>query len=192
MTAVAPRGRPALDPVANLDTATLVTQAKGGDHDAWETLYRRAYPGLASFASRRLDPDRARDAVAETMARAVASIDRFTWKGSGFDGWLFGILRHVVADAHRTRHRDVTRLPSAAPCADRAPIDHVLDREEADALRRAFDALDPGDRELLELRVLAGLEYAEIAAVLGKRPGAVRMAQSRALGRLRQHLEERS
>ena len=52
-------------------------------------------------------------------------------------------------------------------------------------LRAAFERLDRDERELLELRVVAGLSSAEVADVLGKQPSAVRMAQKRALARLR-------
>ncbi|MBV9285708.1 MAG: hypothetical protein JO176_13890, partial [Acidimicrobiia bacterium] len=62
--------------------------------------------------------------------------------------------------------------------------------EEAAAVRKAFGRLADGDRELLELRVVGGLSAEETAEALGRRPGAVRMAQSRALGRLRRLLVE--
>jgi RNA polymerase sigma-70 factor (ECF subfamily) len=50
--------------------------------------------------------------------------------------------------------------------------------------------LSDDDRELLDLRVVGGLSADEVASVLGKQPGAVRMAQSRALDRLRGHFQE--
>jgi RNA polymerase sigma-70 factor (ECF subfamily) len=164
-----------------------VVEAKGGDHDAWETLYRRSYPRLLAYATRRIDSERAQDAVAETMARAVASIDSFECKDSGWDGWLFGILRHVVTDAHRIRTKQEQPLregPAPAP----GPLESVLAGEEAVAMRVAFAQLDSGDRELLELRVVAGLSSKDVATILGKRPGTVRMAQARALERLRRNL----
>ena len=166
----------------------LVTRAVGGDPDAWEALYRRAFPGLMAYASRRLDRERASDAVAETMARAVARIDRFEWKGGGFDAWLYGILRHVVVDAHRARFRAAERREREDPRAA-GPLDHVVDTEDAAEVRAAFGRLGDDDRELLELRVIAGLTAEDVGKVLGKRPGAVRMAQARALERLRRELE---
>ncbi len=172
------------------DGVSLVERARGSDPDAWEVLYRRVYPGLLAYATRRLDADRARDAVAETMARAVAGIERFAWKGGGFDAWLFGILRHVVIDAHRARARHRGEPIDGGDGA--GPLDHVLDAEEAAALRAAFAALDAADRELLELRVVAGLSAEQVGSVLSKRPGAIRMAQSRALERLRLELEQRT
>ena len=53
----------------------------------------------------------------------------------------------------------------------------------------AFDLLSPDDREVLELRVIGEFSSDEVAEVLGKKPGTVRMAQARALERLREHLE---
>ena len=178
------------DRVADQDElVALVERARASDQDAWEALYRRAHPGLWSYARRRLDAEAADDAVAETMARAVAGIDRFAWRGGGFDAWLYGILRHVVVDTHRARaRRDGHRPPGAVDGL--GPLEHVLRTEEAGAIRAAFARLDDSDRELLELRVVAGLSAEEVGAVLSKRPGAVRMAQSRALERLRDALEQ--
>ena len=124
------------------------------------------------------------------MTRAVAAIDRFTWKGAGFDGWMFGICRHVVLDAQRALGRQQGGGVPERAALDADPVDDVLHAEEADAVRAAFARLDPDDRELLELRVVAGLSSDDTAAVLGKRAGAVRMAQSRALQRLRKLMEE--
>ncbi len=166
----------------------LVARAGRADPDAWEALYRRVYPGLLAYASRRLDRERARDAVAETMARAIAKIDRFEWRGGGFDAWLYGILRHVVLDAHRARGRDAARRERSEP-RHAGPLEHALDNEDAHEVRAAFGRLNADDRELLELRVVAGLTAEEVGEVLGKRPGAIRMAQSRALERLRRELE---
>jgi RNA polymerase sigma-70 factor (ECF subfamily) len=170
---------------------TLVAKARLGDASAWESLYRRLYPQLAAYAGRRLEREAARDAVSEAMARAVARIGAFTWEGGGFDAWVFGILRHVVVDAHRAA---AVRLPGAepdeAPSGEPGPLDHLLGAERASGVRAAFGRLSPSDQEVLELRVVAGLSSEEVAIVVGKRPGAVRMAQARALDRLRELLEE--
>lgn len=173
-----------------MEQPALVARAKQGDPSAWEALYRHAYPALLSYARRRLDPESARDAVSETMARAVSSIDRFAWNGVGFDAWLFGILRHVVIDAQRALTERT--VPVDAPEDAPGPLDHVLGAEEAKAVRAAFRRLSEADREILELRVVAQLSSEEVADVLGKKPSAIRMAQARALERLRALMEEGS
>ncbi len=70
------------------------------------------------------------------------------------------------------------------------PGDEILNLDERSELAEAFGRMTAKDRELLELRVVAGLSAEATASVLGKRPGAVRTAQSRALAKLRQHLAD--
>jgi RNA polymerase sigma-70 factor, ECF subfamily len=177
--------------VAFEETSDLVVRARAGDRDAWEALYRSAYPRLLAYAMRRLDADAARDAVSETMVRAVANIGRYrpVPGTGGFDGWLFGICRHVVLDAQRSAgRRGYGPPPEIVSHAD--PVEGLVSAEEAAAVRQAFALLSDDDRELLELRAVAGLSAEEAAAALRRKPGAVRMAQSRALSRLRRHLGE--
>ena len=165
----------------------LVREARLGDAGAWEALYRRAYPRLLTYARRRLpSDDAARDAVSEAMTRAVRGIDRFRDDGNGFDAWLSGILRHVVLDAQRAagRRRESGDLVDQASL-EAGPEERLLADVDASAVRAAFARLGDADRELLELRVVLGLSSDEVASVLGKRAGAIRMAQSRALDRLR-------
>jgi RNA polymerase sigma-70 factor (ECF subfamily) len=183
-----------LEPV---DVAALAERAQAGDGDAWEHLYRLAYPRLMAYARRRLADDAAVEAVSETMTRAVAAVDRFVWNGAGFEGWLFGILRHVVLDAQRAAGRrpamtDADRTLMTRPSSEPGPLDQLVGDEEARAVRVAFERLGPADQELLELRVVAGLSAEDVGKALGKRPGAVRMAQNRALGRLRALMAEES
>lgn len=171
--------------VARPDIPALVDRARAGEAGAWEELYRHVYPRLHAYAARQLGADRARDAVGETMARAVAGIDRFRWQGAGFEGWLFAILRNVMTDTHR-RDRRRAQLALAPDRDDHAePSDGLVADEEAADVRAAFARLRPEEQELLYLRVVVGLTSEEAAGVLGKRGGAIRMAQARALDRLR-------
>jgi RNA polymerase sigma-70 factor (ECF subfamily) len=171
--------------------AGLVERARRGDQEAWTTLYRRAYPRLVAFAHRRLgSADLAREAVSETMVRAVSAIDSYSRDDDGFTPWLFGICRHVVADIHRFRYREAHERLTRIDGSVAGPLDALLENEERSMVRVAFDRLEADERELLELRVVAGLSAAEVAGVMGKRPGAVRMAQMRALSRLRVFVEE--
>ena len=172
------------------DTQALAARAQDGDALAWETLYRRAYPRLLTYARRRLDAEEAREAVSETLARAVAGVSRFTPTGAGFEGWLFGICRHVVVDAQRAAGRRGYALPPSIGSTEPEPWDRLVRADEHAAVRAAFGRLNDADRELLELRVIAGLSAEDTAKALGRRAGAVRTAQMRALTRLRRHLEE--
>lgn len=163
----------------------LIERAAIADPDAWEALYRRLYPRLFSYARRRVPTDHAADdAVSETMTRALDKIDTFSWRGAGFDAWVFGILKNVVREHGRKTGREIPSTtsrvePATEPCC---PIEA---REERAMVRAAFARLSTDEQEVLELRVVAGLQAAGAAEVLGRSSGAVRMAQSRAIQRLR-------
>ena len=171
-----------------------MTGAEGGDEGAWEAIYRRAYPKLFAYSRRRVaDDHEADDVVAEVMARAIAGGYRYRPGAAGIDGWLFGICHNVLRERWRGRQRDARWVdvgPSLVPLTEDGPLDRVLDHEERCRLVQAFGRLEPDERDLLELRVAAGLGAEAVGEVLGMRAGAVRMAQSRALARLRTFLEE--
>lgn len=180
------------DAVDPLDPERLVEAARAGDPDAWESLYRRVYPRLRSYVASRVGPADAEDLVSETMTRAVAAIDSFSWEPAGFDGWVFGIARRVTADHNRRSARRRARpIVSLDRSSDGADHGAGLERDDEHAqLREALGRLSDSDRELLELRAIGQLTFDEVARLLGKRPGAVRTAASRAAARLRAILIE--
>ena len=179
----------------SLAERALVEAAREGDHSAWELLYLRIHPRLHGYLARRVGFEHAEDAVSETMARAVSGFDGFILGRGGFDGWVFGIARRVAVDHYRKKAQRRRQGIAAARVArgpdhsgDPTTDDLCLDDDRAQ-IRRLFEALRPAEREILELRVVAGLSSEQVGEVLDKAPGAVRTAQSRALARLRQLLE---
>src|SRR4051794_2491961 len=162
----------------------LVIRAREHDADAWEALYRLAYPGLFSFAARRVGTHLADDVVSETMARAVASIERFE-QGRSFVAWLFGIGRHVISDFGRRGRRWARQPVEVAVRTEPYPGEALELDVDHRRINAAFRRLSASDRELLELRVLAGLSSEEVGGLIGKKAEAVRTAQSRALAKLR-------
>jgi RNA polymerase sigma-70 factor, ECF subfamily len=171
-------------------TASLVGAARRGEESAWESLYRGLYPRLRAYLSRRVGFEHAEDAVNETMARAVAGIDRFELTQAGFDGWVFGIARRVAADQHRSaarrqRQGEAGQRVAAAMISVDSPDEPLMVSQDHEDIRACFSRLSQKDQELLELRVVAQLSIEQVANILEMRPGAVRTAQSRALSRLR-------
>lgn len=156
----------------------------------WDGFFDRMYPRLIAYAERRLGSrEDARDVVSETFVRLIGGLHALDRPGVTPEGWCFGILHHVVNDTHRRRHvRQKLPVP-VGPGAD-DPADTAVLTDEHTAIRHAFDRLSPRDRDLLELRVVAGLSADEVATVLSMRPGAIRMAQHRALERLRALLDD--
>jgi len=173
------------------DETHVVDSARAGDPDAWELLYRRAYPRLIAYARRRLaTSEQAEEAVSETMARAMDRIGDYRPGPAGIQPWLFGIARNVVLEVYRAggRHR-LADPRTDLDAVDGNPEASVLRSEEHRLLADAFCRLSASDQDVLELRVIAGLGAEQVAEITGRRPGAVRTAQSRALTRLRIEFE---
>ena len=169
-------------------------RARAGDPDAWEEVYRSVYPRLYAYARGRLATDeQAEEAVSETMTRAMDRIHRYAPGAAGLDGWLFGIARNVVLESYRASGRATPNDPETMARLDREespdPVAGLLAAEERSTLADAFARLSPADREVLELRVVAGLDAEQVAVLTDRKAGAVRTAQSRALARLRTEFE---
>jgi RNA polymerase sigma-70 factor (ECF subfamily) len=129
----------------------------------------------------------AEDATSVVFAKALAALPRFdTDHPTGsFRTWLFTIAHRVVVDEFRGR-RPLESLDAAAtlPDADPTPEEYAVAADERRALWNHLAQLTPEQRRVVELR-LAGLTDQEIAGVLGRSHGAIRMAQFRAIAQLR-------
>ena len=145
---------------------------------------------MLAYAQRRLGyNEEARDAVSEALARTVTTVARMAELDTSPEAWSFGILRNVVIDLQRRTYRTrPTRVTGVIPTVD--PAEALDARGEYEDVRRAFAQLNDVERELLELRVIAGLSSEQVAVVLAMNPGAVRMAQARALTKLRNLMPE--
>jgi RNA polymerase sigma-70 factor (ECF subfamily) len=158
--------------------------------EAWDALFDSMYPRMLAYAQRRVDSaDDARDAVSESFTRMIQSLDRLDATKTSPEAWCFGILRHVVVDQQRSAYRRRRPLPVEPSPPTIEPAEGLELAVDHQSMRAAFARLTPRDRDLLELRVVAGLSADEVAEVLAMKPGAVRMAQARALDRLRTRFE---
>lgn len=131
--------------------------------------------------------DDAAEALSETFTRAIDKVAAFRGDAYAFRAWLFSIARNVSNDQHRLRAR-VFAFPDHIDLDDRSQPsgeELAIDHEDMAELRKGFARLPKADQEVLWLRVCSGLSAADVGQVLGKRAGAVRMQQMRALGALR-------
>ena len=175
------------------ELAPLAKAARTGDRAAAEELLARLRPGLVRYCRARLGREHgsygSADDVAQEVCTAVfTSLDRWSDQGRPFLAWTYGIAAHKVADAQRAAYRDrsapVQDLPDAVD-ASAGPEEQAVAADRARLTRELLDQLPPAQRELLLLRVVSGLSAEETGRTLGMTPGAVRVAQHRALGRLR-------
>ncbi|HEV7887044.1 MAG TPA: sigma-70 family RNA polymerase sigma factor [Acidimicrobiales bacterium] len=158
-----------------------------GDPEAWSQLYAETLEPLQDMARRRARPADAADAVAETYARALAGISRYR-PDRPVAAWLAGILRNVLREQARRRDEPVGAVSVPVVEADE-PLRHVLQAEDRAVVRRLLDKLDGETRGIVVLRVVEGRSAVEVGLLTGRAPASVRMVQSRAVRRMRGHVE---
>ncbi len=185
--------------LTHLDRDRRLVEAAQADPARFEALYRKYLAQVYSFAYYELrDHHEAEDATERTFLAALTNLGRFEERARPADGdgastfrvWLFQIARNAIAERRRTRRRrPEASLDAAAAMA--APVDIEGDaatHDEAAAAWRAVDRL-PGDRRrALVLRFVDEMSTAEIAGVLGRSEGAVRVLIHRALRSLARDL----
>lgn len=132
--------------------------------------------------------DVADDVAQEVCVAVLAALPRYRDEGKPLAAFVFGVAAHKVADAHRAAARAAVPTDSVPDYADLAPgpEEHALGSADAAFCRSLLEKLPEQAREVLLLRVAAGMSAEETGEVLGMTPGAVRVAQHRALGRLRE------
>ncbi len=189
---LAPMTTPAM---ADVPFEQALAAARSGDDQAFAQLWRSLNPALLRYL-RVLAPKIADDVASETWLQVVRGLRGFSGDEAGFKSWLFTIARNKVTDAARQAARrpieisdDDDVAPPAAPDDTAAAVLERLDTEAALAL---IAKLPPDQAEVIMLRVVAGLEVADVARVVRKSPGAVRVTSHRALRRLRELLPHSS
>ena len=171
---------------------TLTELAALGHPAAIETLLRQIRPMVVRYCRARLGRIsghyHAADDVAQEVCIAVLSaLPRYQDMGRPFASFVFGIASHKVADAMRSAARlavpteDLPDGPDPRPGPEETAVAYL----EAEHARALLAKLPVNQRELLVLRVLTGLSAEETGHALGMSAGAVRVAQHRALARLR-------
>jgi RNA polymerase sigma-70 factor (ECF subfamily) len=174
----------------------LASKATRGDRDAYSALYERYVDKIYRYIYFKVGGrEQSEDLTSQTFLKAWDAIGDYEWRNYPFGAWLFRIAHNLVVDYHRSR-RDSVSLDDASPHLEaRANTDPVRpERVLAQALaegrvRKAIERLTDEQQQVLILRFYEGLSTTEVADLMGKRNGAVRGLQFRALSGLRDLLE---
>ena len=171
----------------------LVADAMTGDRDAVARLLEVIRPLVARYCRGKLGPvDRtflsADDVAQEVCLAVLGALPNYRVQGRPFLAFVYGIAAHKVIDAHRAVSRGRTDPVADVPegvASDVGPEQHAMRGELSAQLRELLAELPDKQREILVLRIVVGLSAEETAEIVGASAGAVRVAQHRALTRLR-------
>lgn len=145
--------------------------------------YRQLAPAVLGFlrAQRAPDPE---DVLGEVFLQVARDLPRFKGDDDALRRWVFSIAYNRLLDARRRESRRPRLAEREVPDVAVAPPDDPVD----DELVHALDALTPDQREVVVLRFVADLPLADVARITGRRVGAVKAMQHRALEALAQEL----
>ena len=169
--------------------AAVLAAAQDGSESAFSQLWRDTNPALLRYL-RVIAPAAAEDIAADTWVKTLRNLSGFRGDEQAWRAWVFTISRRLVIDERRRKTRKpaiplsdvpLTALPFSADASDEA-----LERISTKAAMAMLAELPPLQAEVILLRVVAGLETEAVAQLVGRSPGAVRVAAHRGLRRLAQ------
>jgi RNA polymerase sigma-70 factor (ECF subfamily) len=165
--------------------------AKAGAEWAWASLYRDLAGPVTGYLASRGAPE-PEDLAAETFLQVARNIQTFEGREEAFRSWVFVIAHRRLIDLRRKKGREpeFTVLPAEVHHPGGDVEGEVLDRLVTGEMRLALEALTDDQRDVLALRIIGSLTLEETAKVVGKRVGAVKAIQRRALIALRRHLDQ--
>ena len=177
------------------ELARLVPLAVDGDRRAMQQVMRIIHPQVLRYCRARIGGGKtptAEDVAQEVCLAVASSVQKFVDRGRPFMAFVYGIAFNKVADAHRFMGKD--RLHPSEEIPEEldlmpTPEDAALESDGCNTVRGMLDTLNDKARNIIILRVFVGLTAEETAQALGSTPGAVRVAQHRALAQLRKRME---
>ncbi|MCB0191592.1 MAG: sigma-70 family RNA polymerase sigma factor [Anaerolineae bacterium] len=162
----------------------LIKQAKAGNADAFAGLYDIYIDDVYRFILHRVgNKQTAEDLTSQVFLKAWDNLGRYKMQGLPFGAWLFRIARNSVIDHYRT-YKDTLPLEAEAmfkPDPKANVVKEVERRLEGEWLQAVLQRLTEDQREVLTLKFINGLKTGEVAKIMGKRQGAIRALQMRAL-----------
>jgi RNA polymerase sigma-70 factor (ECF subfamily) len=139
--------------------------------------------------SRLRNVEEARDITSQTFLSAYENFFRYEHKGY-FSAWLFSIARSKYVDHLRKKKLHLKLQANTELDAQQDPLSQIIETERVKELRKQIRKLAEEEQELLRLRYIAGLGFAELARILNKKEDAVKKTLYRLLARLQSQMED--
>ena len=172
------------------DFSEVLASAQGGDEGAWRLLYDELSGPLLGYL-RANGAREAEEVLGDVFLQLASHLPTFEGNEGALRGWAFLVARNRLIDERRRHTRRPTE-PLTGGETDRRGGDTELDALASLGLGRVGELLadlTPEQREVLTLRVVADLPLEEVARIVGRRVGAVKQLQHRALAALRRRIE---
>ncbi len=171
------------------DELELIARWKTGDRTAFGALYDGYVKKIYDFIYYKTHHrETAQDLTSDAFMKALAAVERFDVVQGTFQSWLYRIARNTVIDYYRTK-KEVQDVDDVWDLSDDTDI--VRDTEtrlKLEEVEKYLQKLKSEQRDIIIMRVWQDLSFNEIAEVMGKQEGAVKMGYSRAIRQLRKEM----
>jgi len=170
---------------------SVLDAARAGAEWAWTALYRDLAPVVLGYlrAHGAHEPE---DVTSEVFLAMVRGLESFEGDETGLRSWVFVIAHRRLLDERRAKtRRPVDPVPTEALDVPEGCVeDEAIRRLSTAGVRELFSGLSTDQRDVLLLRIVAGLTVEEVAEVVGKRPGAVKALQRRGIAALNRSISK--
>jgi RNA polymerase sigma-70 factor, ECF subfamily len=171
----------------------VVAEAVAGNRDALREVLETIRPIVVRYCRARIGATErsglsADDVAQEVCLAAITALPRYKDQGRPFLAFVYGIAAHKIADAHRAASRNRSEPTDVVPerfSSEAGPEQLAINAESSERMTKLLGILPEKQREILILRVVVGMSAEETAEAVGSTAGAVRVAQHRALARLK-------
>jgi RNA polymerase sigma-70 factor (ECF subfamily) len=172
----------------DLDTEYLVSRAIGGDVQAFGKLYTSHVTRIYRYAFYNVrHKQHAEDITQEVFLKAWKAIKSCKGKEKTFSSWLYRIAHNLIIDKIRKRQRELSGVTEIATDIIDTSSNLEAGLEKKDLLKE-MDYLPSNQRQVIILKFIQGMDNREIAEIMGKSTGAIRIMQMRALTALKDRL----
>ena len=179
-----------MQPISEPEIRSYVEKAIDGDVDAYGALYNAFVDRIFRYVFFQVrDRMKAEDITQDVFIKGWKAIHTCRGKEHTFSAWLYCVARNHVVDIKRKKHKEVSlELVDPAGCED---TEHSAEISvEWQKMMAAVNALPEPQKQIILLKFLEGADNNEIGDIMGKRQGAVRALQMRALKNLRRKIND--
>jgi RNA polymerase sigma-70 factor (ECF subfamily) len=183
----------------NINDAELIKRAQNrrgnptASAEAVGELYDRYQESIFRYIwSRVSNPQLAEDLTGDVFTSVVVNLSKYRYTGAPFKAWLYSIARNLVIDNYRkASSRNQLPIEKAADLStdEDGPAQIVENQIFIEHIQTALQELTPYKQDVLILRFIVGLPLQEVASILGKTTGSIKITQHRALNKLRMILK---
>lgn len=172
--------------------STLIKQAQAANSEAYGVLYERYFDAVYRYVFYRLgNVEDTEDITTIVFLRAWQRIESYVDNGLPFLAWLYRIAHNLIVDFYRKNKAKLVDIDAQTELLDDAPdLERQITRDlQLQDVIEAIAKLNQLQQEVLTLRFLVGLSHREVATIINRTEGAVRIIQYRALQALRDTLK---